>query len=245
MFWRKREIWLQRKFPFFKTFPNSKNQNCSTKLTENAPPGLNTIDELGDKIGTSQYSIQKQLHGLAPVQDIPKEEEGDYQDQFLGTQNFIISAANDIEFILDDVAEEVVTTEEEVIYSGEKGAGLRINSDKEGKVTYKCDLCSYSTNRSTNYNTHYKMVHLKSRTLCQLCGKEYSNISQHLRVIHKVLRSGVTQKRRCETCHQEFYDLVQHLRRAHGLVTEREARCEDCGKMFSKQANMLRHRQSA
>ena len=220
---------------------------CSLKLDEfdmndDAPTDM---DE------ASQHSITKQLLNLAPVQPVENEFDCQTRDQFLGTQNFIISTGEDIEFMLDDVdveAEEVVATEEtaeEVIYSGEKGArGQRVNSDKRGhQVTYKCDLCSYSSNRSTNYNTHYKMVHLKTKTLCQLCGKEYSNINQHLRVIHKVLRSGVTQRRRCDTCHQEFYDLEQHRRRAHGLVTERVSRCDECGETFSKYANMVRHRQ--
>ena len=222
-----------------------KNHICSLKPNNH----LDTNDDVSIDndlaIEASQYSITEQLLSVQP-----EENQLDFQagDQFLGTQNFIISAGEDIEFMLDNVeTEEVVATEEieEVIYSGEKGAsGQRVtNQDKQGyHVTYKCDLCNYSTNRSTNYHTHYKMVHLKSKTLCQLCGKEYSNINQHLRVIHKVLRSGVTQRRRCETCHQEFYDLAQHRRRAHGQVTERLARCEECGETFSKYANMIRHK---
>ena len=224
-----------------------KSHICSQKPNNH----LNIYEDVSidnaEAMEASEYSITKQLLSLSPVQ--PEENAFDFQagDQFLGTQNFIISAGEDIEFILDNVeAEEtVVATEEteEVIYSGEKGtSGQRVTNQDNHHVTYKCDLCNYSTNRSTNYHTHYKMVHLKSKTLCQLCGKEYSNINQHLRVIHKVLRSGVTQRRRCETCHQEFYDLEQHRRRAHGQVTERVARCEECGETFSKYANMIRHK---
>ena len=223
----------------------SKSHICSLKHDDQFNVNPDVPIDLDD---ASEHSVTKQLLSLAPVEPEENELECQAGDQFLGTQNFIISAGEDIEFMLGDVeTEEVVTTEEpseEVIYSGETGAsGQRVTPDKRGPhVTYKCDLCSYSTNRSTNYNTHYKMVHLKTKTLCQLCGKEYSNINQHLRVIHKVLRSGVTQRRRCDTCHQEFYDLEQHMRRAHGQVTERVARCEECGETFSKHANMLRHK---
>ena len=89
---------------------------------------------------------------------------------------------------------------------------------------------------------HYKMVHLKNRTLCQLCGKEYSNINQHMRVIHKVLKSGKTEKVKCSDCSQEFYDIDQHRRRAHSnLYVGRDCKCNICGENFSKYANMVRH----
>ena len=83
---------------------------------------------------------------------------------------------------------------------------------KRSKVTttYQCELCGYATTRQTNYNTHYKMVHLKSRTMCELCGKEYSNINQHMRVVHKSLKSGMTVKHKCEHCHLEYYGKQQY-----------------------------------
>ena len=77
---------------------------------------------------------------------------------------------------------------------------------KKSKTTmFQCELCGYATTRQTNYNTHYKMVHLKSRTMCELCGKEYSNINQHMKVVHKILKSGMTVKHKCEHCHLEYY----------------------------------------
>ena len=30
------------------------------------------------------------------------------------------------------------------------------------------------------------MIHLKLKTICDLCGKRFSNINQHMRVVHKV-----------------------------------------------------------
>ena len=82
------------------------------------------------------------------------------------------------------------------------------NAGKAKKIkvtTYQCELCGYATTRGTNYTTHYKMVHLKLRTMCELCGKEYSNINQHMKVVHKSLKSGMTVKHKCQHCHLEYY----------------------------------------
>ena len=71
--------------------------------------------------------------------------------------------------------------------------------------SHQCEVCGYTTNRLTNYTMHYKMVHLRSRTMCELCGKEYSNINQHMRVVHKALKSGMTEKHKCPHCAMEYY----------------------------------------
>merc|ERR1719357_53605 len=122
---------------------------------------------------------------------------------------------------------------------------VHIKKEKIRKSTsYQCELCGYATNRTTNYNMHYKMVHLKSRTVCELCGKEYSNINQHMRVVHKTLKSGMTVKHKCGQCGQEYYDIQQHMRRAHRhLVQPRDCTCHICGEKFTKYANMKRHQQ--
>ena len=154
------------------------------------------------------------------------------------TQNFIIGDASSV---LEDV---VIDHEDVEILNHSKSNGSKDKSKTNIKppVNYKCDLCSYSTNKTTNYNMHYKMVHLKNRTLCQLCGKEYSNINQHMRVIHKVLKSGKTEKVKCQDCNQEYYDIDQHRRRAHSnLYVGRDCKCDICGANFSKYANLIRH----
>ena len=127
-------------------------------------------------------------------------------------------------------------------------SSARLPAGKErrvkGTATYQCRECDYSSNRSANYNMHYQMVHLKSRTLCPICGKAYSNINQHLRVVHKTLKSGKTEKTKCSHCSQEFYDLDKHMRRAHKElveVTGRDCTCNVCGLSFTKYANMKRH----
>lgn len=96
------------------------------------------------------------------------------------------------------------------------------------KTIFKCTLCKYSTDKSSNYSSHYKLVHLKSKTLCQSCGKEYSNINQHMRIVHKQLRSGTLEKSECPHCGQGFFDLDKHIR--HGSIYVNLTYCFLCMK---------------
>merc|ERR1719431_2077087 len=86
----------------------------------------------------------------------------------------------------------------------------KVHKSKETKAkkttSYQCELCGYATNRATNYNMHYKMVHLKSRTQCELCGKEYSNMKRHQQRVHQGLR--VT----CNVCQKEVSNIDKHKR---------------------------------
>ena len=50
-------------------------------------------------------------------------------------------------------------------------------SQIEPKVkNVKCDFCSYTTNRKSHLNEHYRMIHLKVKVICDLCGKEFSSM---------------------------------------------------------------------
>ena len=39
----------------------------------------------------------------------------------------------------------------------------------------KCDFCSYTTHRKSHLSEHYRMIHLKVKVICDLCGKEFSS----------------------------------------------------------------------
>ena len=41
----------------------------------------------------------------------------------------------------------------------------------------------------SHLNEHTRMIHLKLKTICDLCGKRFSNINQHMRVVHKVRKN--------------------------------------------------------
>ena len=74
-------------------------------------------------------------------------------------------------------------------------------------------------------------------------GQEYSNINQHMRVVHKTIRSGKNEKVKCLECNGLYYDIQQHMRRTHKHPVVREFYCFTCGHKFTKQANLRRHEQ--
>lgn len=106
-----------------------------------------------------------------------------------------------------------------------------------------CDLCSYTTNRKSHLNEHYRIIHLKEKVICDLCGKEFANINQHMRVVHKVLRSGILTKKECQECHKEFYDLTKHMAKAHNLKYVYDYDCNICNVKFKSKFILQRHMQ--
>ena len=159
-----------------------------------------------DNADNMEESVKKEDEDKEPVKDQVQEDvkpipqEADFTDlDPVDTEetivNSIIPVSQNFMNCMDAVKPE---------QNADKTAG-KAKRSKAAATTYQCELCGYATTRQTNYNTHYKMVHLKSRTMCELCGKEYSNINQHMRVVHKSLKSGMTVKHKCEHCHLEYY----------------------------------------
>ena len=106
-----------------------------------------------------------------------------------------------------------------------------------------CEYCSYTTNRKSHLNEHYRIIHLKVKVICDLCGKEFSNINQHMRVVHKVLRSGLLAKKKCQECQNEFYDLTKHMAKAHNLKYVYDYDCNICNMKFKSKFILQRHMQ--
>ena len=105
----------------------------------------------------------------------------------------------------------------------------------------KCDQCSYTSYRRSHLTEHRRYVHLKAKVVCDLCGKEYSNLNQHMRVVHKVLKSGLSSKTQCQECYKEFYDLTKHMAKAHGLKYEYDYNCHLCLIKCSSKYALQRH----
>ena len=64
--------------------------------------------------------------------------------------------------------------EEETVSTKLLPSSLSQIQPKEKNV--KCDFCSYTTNRKSHLNEHYRMIHLKVKVICDLCGKEFSSM---------------------------------------------------------------------
>ena len=50
---------------------------------------------------------------------------------------------------------------------------------------YKCAECGYSCYLKTDLERHLTNVHQKQRTACPVCGKRYSDLRQHIRLVHE------------------------------------------------------------
>ena len=50
---------------------------------------------------------------------------------------------------------------------------------------YKCAECGYSCYLKTDLERHLTNVHEKQRTPCPVCGKRYSDLRQHIRLVHE------------------------------------------------------------
>merc|ERR1712079_293824 len=64
-----------------------------------------------------------------------------------------------------------------------------------------------------------------------------------MRVVHKVLRSGILSKKPCQECHREYYDLTKHMAKAHRLKYEYEYNCDICHLKLKTKFILQRHMQ--
>jgi len=118
---------------------------------------------------------------------------------------------------------------------------------------YKCAACGYSCYLKTDLERHITNVHQKQRRACPVCGKRYSDLRQHIRLVHegrKVTRGwcqseGVTIyfhcQHECPTCKKKFTNLSQHINKTHKRL--RAAQCDKCGKTFYLESQLRRHQE--
>ena len=50
---------------------------------------------------------------------------------------------------------------------------------------FKCGDCGYSCYLKTDLERHISNVHDKHRSPCGVCGKKYSDLRQHVRIVHE------------------------------------------------------------
>ena len=64
-----------------------------------------------------------------------------------------------------------------------------------------------------------------------------------MRVVHKVLRSGIVAKKECQECGKEFFDLTKHMAKAHNLKYIYDYNCDLCETKFKSKFILQRHMQ--
>jgi len=83
---------------------------------------------------------------------------------------------------------------------------------KEDAVVFPCDECDKTFNKKPALNSHKISVHSTENTVkkyCSLCDKHFSNLSQHIEIVHNNVKNY-----RCQKCQKGFYD-NRELRRHH------------------------------
>jgi len=128
---------------------------------------------------------------------------------------------------------------------------------KETKCLYPCDLCNKVFNKKSILNTHQQTVHAvpvtSKKDTCPFCDKDYSNLHQHIEIVH-----NNTKKYSCQKCQKGFYD-NRELRRHHikylktgecqkevggPQVFKYSCDFENCSYKSNKKSNMEMHKQS-
>ena len=96
-------------------------------------------------------------------------------------------------------------------------------------------------------------VHQKQRTACPVCGKRYSDLRQHIRLVHEgrkvswrghfhaifIYSAILLLQHECPTCKKKFTNLSQHINKTHKRL--RAAQCDKCGKTFYLESQLRRH----
>ncbi|XP_043517630.1 zinc finger protein 724-like isoform X4 [Frieseomelitta varia] len=105
---------------------------------------------------------------------------------------------------------------------------------------FKCQQCSLTFDRASQYDYHYRSIHLGEKSqLCEICGKGFfrkADLRTHLN-IH--LGTNVCI---CEICGRKFNhisNLIRHCRMHAGIKLYP---CSICGKRFTQISSITRHK---
>ena len=77
---------------------------------------------------------------------------------------------------------------------------------------FPCDHCSKTFNKKSALNSHMLTAHATEspgRKYCNICDKYFSNLDQHVQIVHNNIKNY-----RCQKCQKGFYD-NRELRRHH------------------------------
>jgi hypothetical protein len=118
---------------------------------------------------------------------------------------------------------------------------------------FKCGDCGYSCYLKTDLERHISNVHDKHRSPCGVCGKKYSDLRQHVRIVHEgakvrlriliLVQEQPLNKNLCQAecphCKGKYSNLSQHIHKVH--LKTKNVMCEKCGMTFYHNSNLKKH----
>eukprot|EP00088_Acartia_fossae_P003657 TRINITY_DN11565_c0_g1_i1.p1 TRINITY_DN11565_c0_g1~~TRINITY_DN11565_c0_g1_i1.p1 ORF type:complete len:495 (-),score=140.93 TRINITY_DN11565_c0_g1_i1:1037-2521(-) len=100
----------------------------------------------------------------------------------------------------------------QVINLNEHMRRVHRNMVREEK-SFSCPECDYKTLFKADLNKHQSHVHQRIRKICNFCGKHVSNLSEHIRFVHKH-----DKRQKCDSCNYSCVkpsDLRKHITAVH------------------------------
>uniref|UniRef100_T1GIQ6 C2H2-type domain-containing protein n=1 Tax=Megaselia scalaris TaxID=36166 RepID=T1GIQ6_MEGSC len=113
---------------------------------------------------------------------------------------------------------------------------MEVEEDPSKKGQFRCENCSRTYKRLTDYNTHKKTCSTTKNVQCTICKMAFFTIfglRQHMRKLHALVKQYV-----CEECGRNFYvleDLEKHR------SNHKEQQCTECGKTYANIKQLRRH----
>ena len=133
---------------------------------------------------------------------------------------------------------------------------------------FKCGDCGYSCYLKTDLERHISNVHDKHRSPCGVCGKKYSDLRQHVRIVHEGAKVRLNNNNKiasilwllvhinlrlssnklqyhsffqaeCPHCKGKYSNLSQHIHKVH--LKTKNVMCEKCGMTFYHNSNLKKH----
>ena len=121
---------------------------------------------------------------------------------------------------------------------------MTVHEGKNTKQSYKCQQCPDLEFRlKKEYSQHNFRVHGEKSSMCQQCGKSFSEpraLLRHMRQVHEGIRTH-----QCEKCDEKFgfkFQLKDHMAVIHeiGEVVE-TFQCSECERKYLKKSDLEYH----
>lgn len=131
---------------------------------------------------------------------------------------------------------------------------IKENIERKSNFVYKCQLCSYETNKKSNFDQHLKRHSQEKSFQCEICGRAFlqkSHLKKHIQT-HKVWVHTKNNKIPCEYlpekgaykcsfCELVFENLIQVRAHISSHKIYKCFLCPNCEELFNDEDNFINH----